>query len=281
MTPETETVEPTPTPAPDPYAAPGIDVTETKPMVVQNPVRQPDEDDVFTSDQTGLREAAEKVSERRGFDKQEWETKHPVPVEYRAGSPDGPPKPRDETVSAEQSASDLTNFRRGLAEQELDAAEKLAIAELDAQAQLDQTLADAQRAEQIQSQPPQVEPQEAPVPQPPPELPPNSEADKISRLFLQNPELLESVQAYTHQAEQQVQAAQQQAAQYAEAARQQYTQAAVENSNLATAALFAAFPEIKEYVGRANKFCFANSGEKQPRTWRCNQIALSRGWPAG
>ena len=107
---------------------------------------------------------------------------------------------------------------------------------------------DAQRAEEIQSQPPAIPPTEpSPVEQPPP--PPEDpavaqRADKLQKLFTENPELLETVEAYRQQGEQQVAAAQQQAAAAAQAAQQQYAAAVQQNAQAALAILVSNFGEL-------------------------------------
>ncbi len=222
--PNIETTEHQPT-APDPYAAPGIDLDKTRAMEVVNPVRQPDEDDLFTSDQTGLREAAEKVSLRREPDKREFQAKQPVPVEYREyrDGKIGVVKPADETISTEQGASDLTNFRNANAALELDAAQRAAIEQLDADAM-------AAEIQQAVDQPP---PSEAPQPQPDQPAQPEQPVLEGDNIW-QDPRVIAGISEYTNQVSG--------AFKQAEAKFAAELQA---NAAAATATIFSAVPELQ------------------------------------
>jgi hypothetical protein len=104
---------------------------------------------------------------------------------------------------------------------------------------------DTVRVEEIQSQPPQIEPNPVEEIPPRPEGAAGEQLDKLTRLFQENPELLQTVEAYRSQSEQQVAAAQQQAQQYAEQASQQYAAAVIQNAQAALGSLLSAYPEMR------------------------------------
>ena len=215
--------QPTPTPVPD-YASEGIP-TETRPMMPANPVNAPDPDDeIFGSGREGITEAAEKLTQRRNPDKREWQAKTPLPVEY-LDVQSGVKKAPAETISPEQAAHDLGNFRRTLAEQELDAAEKAAVQQLD----VDVMAAEVQAA--VDKPPPSEAPQPQPQEQPQQQQPePALEGDNI----WQDPRVIAGVTEYTNQVAG--------AFQQAEAKFAADLQA---NAAAATASIFAAVPELQ------------------------------------
>jgi len=204
-------------------------------MVSGNPApKETFGDETFSGDRTGLQEAADEVVSRRQPTREEVQAKEPIERAYQhaGGENAGKPMPANETVSAEQAGHDLETIR--------DAERAADLAALDAE--LLQQL-DAVRAEEIQ--PPQIEPNPVEEIPPRPEGAAGEQSDKMTRLFVENPELLQTFQAFTEQAEQKVTAAQQQAAQYAEQARQQYGQVIAHNANVALASMFSHFPETR------------------------------------
>ena len=142
--------------APIGQPSPGGDYRE---MVPGNPMPKEDlPDEVFGSDQTGIEQAANEVAQRREETREERQAKKPLQREYQqqAGEHRGEPSPVHEILSPEQAAFELNEVRRSERALEADEAARQTIADLDAQANLDQAQADVaqpQPEEQPQQQP--------------------------------------------------------------------------------------------------------------------------------
>ena len=215
------------------------------PMPMAFPEPPPPEDidskDILAERYKGVsaREAADILMRGEEVPEAEPSSSEPISRAYihYGGKHSGEQMPENQTVPLDRAARDLTGMRESEDTIRLNQLESELISQLD-----------AQRAEEIQSQPPAIPPTEpSPVEQPPP--PPEDpavaqRADKLQKLFTENPELLETVEAYRQQGEQQVAAAQQQAAAAAQAAQQQYAAAVQQNAQAALAILVSNFGEL-------------------------------------
>jgi hypothetical protein len=142
-------------------------------------------------------------------------------------------------VSARKAAEDISRWRQGLAE--TDAAIK--------DAALSDEIDRLRGAEAAQPQAPtepialdkQVQPEPPPLP---PELQ-GHENDELVKAFQREPALLQAVQTLSWQHDQKVAASAQQALQYGQAVEQQYAQYTQANANIALAAMFSSFPELR------------------------------------
>jgi hypothetical protein len=142
------------------------------------------------------------------------------PIEYleSGGERAGQPMPENQTVSAEQAAYDLSNYRRGLGDQ-------FSRAEDEAVRQLVDDLRNPRPVEQ-QAQISQPEAQ--------PEQQQQAGADDEVARALQNPKVLSAIQEYVGQT-----------AAQANAVASYYVQATQQNASAAAAALLHSYPELQ------------------------------------
>ncbi|MFZ2081133.1 MAG: hypothetical protein WAV38_31695, partial [Xanthobacteraceae bacterium] len=204
--------------APIGQPSPGGDYRE---MVPGNPMPKEDlPDEVFGSDQTGIEQAANEVAARREETREERQAKKPLQREYQqqAGEHRGEPSPVHEILSPEQAAFELNAVRQGERALEADEATRQAVADLDAQANLDQAQADVAQPQ------PEEQPQQQPV---------DPDADIVEALQ-KNPRLMAAIQEQ-----------QQQQAAFVEQARQQYLAGLSQNAQLCLAATVSQFSELR------------------------------------
>jgi len=180
-----------------------------EPMRPHNPVKEAEADTLENA-----QEAADLINQRRGS------AERPVdPVQYlhQGGEDSGKPMPANETVSAEQAAFDLSNYRRGIGDQ-LEQLESLQV---------------QQAIDQLRNPQPVEQQQQITQPEGQPEQQQQAGDDEVARA-LQNPKVLAAVQDYVGQANAQ-----------ANAAAQYYVQATQQNASAAAAALLHSYPELQ------------------------------------
>jgi len=201
------------------YVQPAIDVGFTTPMVDATAPPE-DERPTFESNVDGLQDAA-----AENFLADET-LPEPEPVIYtqRGGDHDGKPAPANQSVTAEQAARNLADYRNSkeaAKEQQTDALAASAIDVL-----REQRLAPVEQTQepQQQSAPQQPEPQAVADEQLPPGIDP-----ELARTLQENPRLREALHTEVQQIE---------------AAKQTYLQGLHQNAVMASAAFFSSYPEL-------------------------------------
>ena len=199
------------------YVQPAIDVGFTRPMV--DATAPPEEEkSTFESNADGLKDAAAEIAEDN--------TQEPEPVIYKqhGGDHHGEPAAADESVSAEQAARNLADWRNQKAtakEQQSDAltAEVIDAVRAERFGQVQQP--QAQQQAQPEQQQPQIQPQAA-------EQLPEGIDPELAKV-LENPKVREALQSEVAQIH---------------AAQKTYMDGLHQNAVTASAALFSAYPEL-------------------------------------
>jgi hypothetical protein len=202
--------EETPEPQVTPSAETGVRGLERglgyEPMRPAMPVKEAEADALENA-----QEAADVLKARRD---QQVRAVNEVQYLHLGGEDSGKPMPANETVSAEQAAFDLSNYRRGITDH-IEAIENHQIA---------QAIDELRNPQPVEQQPQITQPeaqQQAPA------------DDEVARA-LQNPKVLAAIQDYVGHANQQ-----------AAAVAQQYVAATQQNASAAAAALLHSYPELQ------------------------------------